>query len=830
MTNSREKLRRYLPWLLLLLLSAGLHLWDLGGRSYHHDESIHAHAAHVLLKDGAYRYDPTYHGPLLYYLTAMVFVVAETDFSARLPIALSGIALVGVAWALRRPLGGRAAWWTGLLVTLSPLTLYYGRFLRMDILELLTASAAAVAAWRAARGSSRAWVWVGVWTGLAFATKENAFVTSALVVAVAGVLLFARGLAGSRRSEALRRPVEALGVLMRGLLWAWNAFAAWVVRHRWGLAAAVGAAVIVTVPMFTVGFRHNSDWFFPYRAISYWWGQHSIERVAGPPWFHLPRLAIYEFLPIVAGVAWAVRRGRRMRALEWSLLLFGLFSFAMYCYLGEKVPWLGVHQVWAFLPLAGLQLARTFGPRGAWWSRSIAGLGLAATIVTTVTANFVLDEISPNLPRVEALVYVQTSPDLLPWMDQAVALAAEGRDPAAAVGGDVAWPATWYLRSIPVWWSDPAPGMRPPLVFCNVEQEVEVRRRLGPGYTAERIPLRAWWVMADQRPTLSEFVRYLFTRRPWGIVGSTDTIVLRQTGEPEGGARDAEAPPSLARALGLERAAVLGEGWLVEPRGLAVGPDGTLAVADGGAGDVLFFAADGTLSDIRVPETLNQPESVAWTPDGLLVIADTWNHRVLLFNPSSGALRPLPAPEEGWFGPRGVAVAPDGTVAVTDTGHKRIVLMTAAGGAPRLELIGGGGEAPGELVEPVGVEWLDNSRLVVCDTGNRRLQVLDRAGRALEIVELPEAWSDFYSRPQVALLSPSRWLVSDLPSRCLWLIEDGQPRRIDLSQSGIVPSGVAAGARGLYVSDLEARVWLLEPPASPAGGRSPATPSPADTP
>jgi len=46
-----------------------------------------------------------------------------------------------------------------------------------------------------------------------------------------------------------------------------------------------------------------------------------------------------------------------------TVVLFGVSSIALYCYLGEKVPWLGVHQIWPLVPLAGAQLARTFGPR-----------------------------------------------------------------------------------------------------------------------------------------------------------------------------------------------------------------------------------------------------------------------------------------------------------------------------------------------------------------------------------------------------------------------------------------------------------------------------------
>jgi uncharacterized protein (TIGR03663 family) len=767
-----------------------LHLWDLGERSYHHDEAIHAHAAHVLLKEGTYQYDPTYHGPLLYFLTAATFVVAgDSDFTARLPIALAGIAMIWIAWSLRRPFGPRAAWWMGLLASISPIWLYYGRFLRMDILEALVASAAFVALWRALRGSSKAWIWFGVWVALAFATKENAFVTAALVGGVLGLILIHNGVR------------QMLPLTLR-----------WVADHRWHLLGAVAAAVVVTVPLFTVGFRHPGDWFFPYKAISYWWGQHSIERVAGPPWYHLPRLALYEFLPIVAALAWAVRRGRKMRTLEWTLLLFGLASIGMYAYLGEKVPWLGVHQVWAFFPLAGMQLARTFGPQGVWWSRSLAALGLAATVLTTVVANFVLDEISPNRDRVEALIYVQTSPEIKRPMREGLDLAAAGADPAAAVDGEAGWPLSWYWRSIPVWWDEPKAGQRPPIVFCGPDELPTVLKRLGSGYVSERIPLRSWWLPEDFKPDAGDILRYVFTRRPWGTIGSTDTVVLRRTEETIEATRSVAVPPVLEATLGVRSARVLGEGWMFEPRGLSVSMEGELAVADAVLNQIVFFDQEHAVIEAEVPDSLKQPEAVAWTPDGVLVIADTWNHRVLAFNRSSNKVRPMPEAPGGWYGPRAVAVAEDGTVAVTDTGNKRIVLISGGSGGPTIETVGSEGSEPGQLVEPVGVTWLDRRRLLVCDTGNRRLQVLDRQGESIEVVALPDAWVDFYSRPQVLALTEDRWLATDVPAKSLWLVDNGVPTRIDLGDEDIVPTGLARGGDILYVSDLGSRVWAFQLP------------------
>ncbi len=68
--------------------------------------------------------------------------------------------------------------------------------------------------------------------------------------------------------------------------------------------------------------------------------------------------------------------------------------------------------------------------------------------------------------------------------------------------------------------------------------------------------------MADQKPTFGEVLRYVFTRRPWGVIGSTDTMVLRFTGIEDTGPRDAPVPAPLAEVLGVEAAEVLGDGWI----------------------------------------------------------------------------------------------------------------------------------------------------------------------------------------------------------------------------------------------------------------------------
>src|SRR5438552_10031468 len=67
----------------LLVLALVTRFWDLGARSYNHDESIHTDWAHNLYTGKGYIHDPIYHGPLLYHLTAAAFFLfGDNDVTA----------------------------------------------------------------------------------------------------------------------------------------------------------------------------------------------------------------------------------------------------------------------------------------------------------------------------------------------------------------------------------------------------------------------------------------------------------------------------------------------------------------------------------------------------------------------------------------------------------------------------------------------------------------------------------------------------------------------------------------------------------------------------
>ncbi|OYV93418.1 MAG: hypothetical protein B7Z68_08645, partial [Acidobacteria bacterium 21-70-11] len=154
--------RERLAWTALIGFALVLRLWALGARPPHHDEAIHCDFAYNLMTQGTYEYDPTYHGPLIYYVMAPLFaILGVSTLVGRLYPALAGVALVALPLALRRRLGPGAAWWTGLLLAISPVLLYYSRFAREDVPVAFFTALAFVLFLRVRRKGWRVIPWIG---------------------------------------------------------------------------------------------------------------------------------------------------------------------------------------------------------------------------------------------------------------------------------------------------------------------------------------------------------------------------------------------------------------------------------------------------------------------------------------------------------------------------------------------------------------------------------------------------------------------------------------------------------------------------------------------
>jgi DNA-binding beta-propeller fold protein YncE len=299
----------------------------------------------------------------------------------------------------------------------------------------------------------------------------------------------------------------------------------------------------------------------------------------------------------------------------------------------------------------------------------------------------------------------------------------------------------------------------------------------------------------------------------------------------------------LLAALNLWGGPGAGDGQFDSPRGVAVAPDGAVYVADSrnhriqkfnAQGEwLLSFGSFGSLEQGSAdPGKFNEPWGVAVGPDGSVYVADTWNHRIQKFDANGVFLRSWghfgqPDTLDGFWGPRGVAVDSAGRVYVADTGNKRIVVFDSEGNG--IASIGAGGFEPGYLDEPVGLAVTDDGTVFVADTWNQRVQAFQPDASTGEYRYL-RAWSiagwksqSLDNKPYLAVGPGNRLYVADPEGyRVLAFDTNGQflttwgDYGTDSMAFALI-AGVAVDRQGnVYVVDAGSnRIMVFAPPLVP---------------
>ncbi len=492
--------------LLFVALALVLRLWELGARPMHHDESLDAWWS-WRFRNGLYDgYDPVYHGPLRFYITAGFFeIFGESEAIARLFSALSGTAVVGLPWFLRRELGRAGTVAAAAALTISPTMLYYSRFGREDaqmVFLTLLAMVLGLSYLHKPRISTAAGL--AFTLACSFAIKEStylfglllavflliilaaqfdaqnrvvlgietdpdklnpAFINSTLLFASAGLTVVA--VIGHLSGELF--PLVAVYMAALGAFVFATARPQLQSRHtnpdyKWpalvqsmgsigiaGWATAIGVFAVSWFLFFTVWGQVPGDWATGFtRAIEYWDSQQEVNRGGQPWYYYFYALPIYEWLFVALGFVGAWSGLRKPTMLSILMVWFAVGSLILYSYAGERMPWLIAH------PLLPILILAAMGVQHLWQHRDHAGmpaiatllaLGLLFTAGTSIRSSFPNGADSREIlsQAGQATTHLTAALDRLETIDE-ISLRETGQRAQLSIGTANAWPYSWYLR------------------------------------------------------------------------------------------------------------------------------------------------------------------------------------------------------------------------------------------------------------------------------------------------------------------------------------------------------------------------------------------------
>ncbi|MBI3738016.1 MAG: TIGR03663 family protein, partial [Chloroflexi bacterium] len=178
----------------IILLAIVTRFYNLGARVMSHDESLHSYFSWLLYRGNGYEHNPMMHGPIQFFFPALsYFLFGASDFTARTPAALFSIATVCMALYWRRYLGKTGGLVAGLLMVISPIMLYYGRYIREDPYAVFSGVLMLYVVLRYFEtGAKKYLYWLAVALFIHFTAKETSFIYAAQLLLFLAIYFIAR--------------------------------------------------------------------------------------------------------------------------------------------------------------------------------------------------------------------------------------------------------------------------------------------------------------------------------------------------------------------------------------------------------------------------------------------------------------------------------------------------------------------------------------------------------------------------------------------------------------------------------------------------------------
>lgn len=549
---------------LLIIISLGIifRWYHLDFRPIHHDESLYGIYGFYWFNNantGFYKYMAMLHGPLLYFIYPFIYKIFGTGlWAVRFPMATLGSLFIFAPLIFQKYLSKNITLILVSCISLSPMLSYYSRFSRHDplvIAEMLLMLIAIVVV--QSRWKSPIFI-IGL--TLHFATKENSYITSSLLL---GYLIYEHLILKLADNDS-KTLFEKMITHLR--------------NYKWYFLLGIFSGLFIYCYLYSAEFKYSSgilDGLYR-KSLAYWFNQHNIERIKGPfsfqflilSWHELPiilatfvsiilynirankvfkianiicylicALLMFNFynwniysLPIIslfklkipidiflliflifhaiANTTHHLIYNQRKLAF-WSYMFFG--SFFVYSFVGEKVPWLALYPLVCgiiYLPLLFSDFIN---------KRSVLIPVLTIIIVYgTYMSNLI------NFNRAgeasEFLSQVHTTHEFADNMIEIEKTASMSNPPLVLTIGAAIWPNTWYMRG--------ANNFR--FTFdANTDLNtfkfiiLDYPNTIKPGeqFQAKIVNFRGWFSPNYNKMTFKDYFSYCFTHQPWSDVG-----------------------------------------------------------------------------------------------------------------------------------------------------------------------------------------------------------------------------------------------------------------------------------------------------------------------
>ena len=556
-----------------------LRLVELAERPLHHDESLDAWYSWKFLEGTYEGYDPVYHGPLRFYLTAAFFwAFGESHTTARMVAVLAGVGLIVLPWFLRRSLGPVVTLTAAAVLAFSPIALYMTRLGREDSLTAFITLAMMVVIVRFLdRPRLLLPALLGFLLAAGFAVKESTFIAVFIFGGFFLALLAEQAAQQNNEGSAKKQHGGLAGwswMLPAGLVPMGIAFGVsayynaevfvtlgvygvlmlmvilmqaspaqiWdlpVVRAArsvsgWGWALAAAVFLLFFALWFTVFFTNSQGFVDGFtEGITYWRGEQNTNRGSERWHYYLYTISLYEYLACILAVIGAVHVFRNPSFVGKFMLWTALASWFSYSWASERFPWLALHILVPMGFLAGYGVQVLWQARRKIWMLPV-WVVLAGLLATTLFFSWRVNYENQRDPR-ELLTQVHTTDDYLNTVRRIEVLdeyaKSIGEGPVSvAVDSAISVPNLWYFRDYEAFtWVDSASAQHLSADFVLHLPESNIL-----GFAPEladhqtiRLPVRDWWAPQFESyhdGWLSGWAKWLVNREVWNeaTLGSTD--------------------------------------------------------------------------------------------------------------------------------------------------------------------------------------------------------------------------------------------------------------------------------------------------------------------